>query len=260
MRIINFLKKKEYQVGLIIIIFNLVIIIFYGDLITKQILLIHITSIFIIIFHNLLCIFMESEFKSNKLRLLQLQIEDKLSFISLIVVFSIVVANFFVSGLCICNSIYKSFCPFFLKNFDYDLHLKRRCELYNTIVDKKILQYICSYDASKMSSISIKIFQLLKIIEYPNFGCYKVKSLINNDVINNFVNEYYNEDIYYCDFKNTQLWKVKSSDNPKICQSSVVYLDIFIIPYIILGIYYISYNYNYFKNIRANINFKQHLL
>ena len=169
MRIINFLKKKEYQVGLIIIIFNLVIIIFYGDLITKQILLIHITSIFIIIFHNLLCIFMESEFKSNKLRLLQLQIEDKLSFISLIVVFSIVVANFFVSGLCICNSIYKSFCPFFLKNFDYDLHLKRRCELYNTIVDKKILQYICSYDASKMSSISIKIFQLLKIIEYPNF-------------------------------------------------------------------------------------------
>ena len=264
MRIINIFKIKIYLVELIIIICNLVLLIICGDFCEKKsYLVIYIVAAFIILFHYLLCIFLESEFESNKLNLLQIQFENKISFITFIAIIASII-NYGLGMYFLSNYFgFKLICPFSCSNFDYKLHLERRCELYDINFEKKSLHYICSYNASKISSyFFLGIFPILSsLIESSEFECNKVESLIDNDVINNFIKEYYKEEVYYCNFTNLRPQRYKLTNAPNICQSFIKYLDAIIIPYLFFVIYYINSYFNYnFRNIRANLKIKMHYL
>ena len=84
--------------------------------------------------------------------------------------------------------------------------------------------------------------------------CSRVGSLINNNkVIDTFLQEYYKEDIYYCDlFKLPDYFP--SSINQNICNKPTFYsADIILILQIYFTIVFIKANVTYFKYIRANI-------
>ena len=258
MKIIKLLKKKEYIITLILIIIDLLIKIvchdFFPNKIKKSIIFFY---SFVIIFHFLVCIFLESEFNRNYLILLQIRFEKYISFISLIAICSIYVnisnCYFFFNEY----FDYKTSCPFFLQHLDYKLHLKRRCELYNINHEKPTLQYICSYNADQLPILSLIVGEIFNITDKYIY-CKLNKSLIvnnDNEVINKFVKEYYKEDIYFCDLIKKPM-KYPISINPKICQSPTIDFSLVIIPHFFLVLYYIYLNFVYFKNIRANINNK----
>ena len=86
-------------------------------------------------------------------------------------------------------------CPYIINDLKYDLHIKRRCELYNININSRYsYQYICSYDSSKefKSKLSIEILP-------DKVVCSPFKNLIdNNDIVKSFENEYKNEKKFYC--------------------------------------------------------------
>ena len=203
MKIINIFTRKGYLVSLSLIIINIIIITSYLDFGGEKSLDKFLGITFsIIVLHFLTCIFLESEFESNFLRVLQIQLAKVISYISLIVIISGTI-NVNIGVLTYAEYMnYKILCPFFIDNINYKLHFKRRCSLYNINKENYYpFQYICSYNPEKNQIITI--FSEKDIISsYYNFKCSKVETLIkNNKTIDDFVNEYYKEDIYYCDFE-----------------------------------------------------------
>ena len=150
---------------------------------------------------------------------------------------------------------YKMYCPFTLDNIDYKLHFKRRCALYN--IDKENyypFQYICSYNVEENQILSKFFSEKGNIKSYSDFKCSKIISLINNNkVINDFLEEYYKDDNYYCDFKN-QINNLYKSINPKACAKKIYYPELFMILYIIFSASFIILSFTYFRNIKANLN------
>ena len=147
---------------------------------------------------------------------------------------------------------YKQFCPYDLSGSDYELHFKRRCELYN--IDKENIypfQYICSYNEKNFFT---EKFVNRYFPENPSeFECSKVTKLINNNkVIDDFVNEYYKEDLYYCNFK-SKIGRFQKSIAIKECDNKILPLVVFVLLDIIFSVQFIYFIYSYFKDIKANI-------
>ena len=92
---------------------------------------------------------------------------------------------------------YKTFwdnCPYIIKNLEYNLHVKKRCELFNINNNSRYaFQYICSYDSSKDFKNTIN-----SEIEEDNVICLPYNNIINNDIINKFINEYKDEQKFIC--------------------------------------------------------------
>jgi hypothetical protein len=85
-------------------------------------------------------------------------------------------------------------CPYIIKDLDYNLHIKKRCELYDINYNSRYAyQYICSYDSSKDFKNTFS-----NEIKEDNVICISYKNLINNDVINKFINEYKDEEKFLC--------------------------------------------------------------
>ena len=89
-------------------------------------------------------------------------------------------------------------------------------------------------------------------ISRNDINCSLVQKLINNnEVIDNFINEYNNEFIYYCDLITIPA-KYGDSIDPEICQTSFFLPKyIFIINFFFL-IYFCKINFTYFRIIKAN--------
>ena len=101
---------------------------------------------------------------------------------------------------------YLKNCPYTISDLDLNLHLERRCDLYNVNNNSRYsYQYICSYNSSKDfkyqdNQINDRKPKLLeKEIKPDNVICLKAESLIkNNSIVNLFNNEYISIDKYYC--------------------------------------------------------------
>ena len=95
-----------------------------------------------------------------------------------------------------------------------------------------------------------KLALKLKLYPYSDFKCSKVESLINNnEVINKFVNEYYKDELYYCDLKKNKINSFPNSIKPDMCQEYTYDYLIFLVIYIYITVSLIKLEYTYFRNI-----------
>ena len=140
---------------------------------------------------------------------------------------------------------YWKYCPYLLKDLDYNLHFERRCELYNINNNSRYLyQYICSYDSSKD-------FKKDKII------CNSVKAINEtNKVLYLFNNEYQKSNKYYC--SRTNMPDNYSFVNHKKCKKAnyswmiallVIYIFEYIFYYVIL--IFIGEGFHNYQNYRG---------
>ena len=86
-------------------------------------------------------------------------------------------------------------CPYIIGDLKYNLHIKRRCELYNINNNSRYsYQYICSYDSSKDFRNHLSLENKSdKVI------CIQFKELVdNNNIIELFKKEYKKEKKFYC--------------------------------------------------------------
>ena len=256
MRILNIFKRKEYLFGLVIIIINLFIVkSCFNVYIHEQTKIIYRIGLYYVIFHYLICVFLESEFDSTFFKVLQIRLEKIISYISIIAIAPLaIIALFGILFYSLVYSYYKQTCPYSLNKMDYKLHFKRRCELYN--IDKENIypfQYICSSNEEKYKFIEEKVINIVFTSNYSDVKCSKVEKLIdNNKVIDEFVNEYYKEDLYYCSLKK----QIKNFPKIKLsrkCDDNYFPLLAFLFIYSFLLFIYIYLELTYFKNIRANI-------
>ena len=257
MRIFKVLKKKQYIIGLVVISMNLFILNSYlsnfdsiiGDPAKKKFIL----GISGIMIYYFACLFLESEFDSIFFKVLQIKIEKIVSFSSIFALFFVTLSMLF--GVLFYSTeyvYYYKYCPYVLSGMDYKLHFKRRCELYN--IDKENIypfQYICSYNEKNFFT---EKFVNRYFPEIPSeFECSKVTKLINNNkVIDEFINEYYKEDLYYCNFK-SKIGRFQKSIAIKECDDKILPLVVFVLLDIIFSVQFIYFIYSYFKDIKANI-------
>ncbi len=114
------------------------------------------------------------------------------------ILFEIIILSYMIDY----NSEYWKNCPFTITE-NYNLHYKKRCELYNLNKNSRFSnQYICSYNPSDSFKYSYKssgkhtykvIKKLKKKIEPDFVRCVKVNNLIlNKEIITLFDNEYNN--------------------------------------------------------------------
>ena len=261
MRIINIFKKYEYLSSLFLIIFFSIAYIIQSHiefLKEQSHIEIFLAILFLQIFHFLYCIFLESEFKGNYLRILQIRLERGISYISII----IIIPAFFGLHLAVeyyyFYLLYQIFCPFTLDNIDIKLHLKRSCALYNTDLGKNFpYQYICTYDAAKFKTFYEDFLNKFPHVQ-DELECSKVGSLLKgNKVVDDFVNEYYKEELYYCDLEKEI---IKFSVNPEFCGKITFSPNIILIIGLFLVFNFLILNITYFKNIRANIIIEPYIL
>ena len=173
---------------------------------------------------------------------------------SLIFIFFIVLQIIIINVNYIKTGKYWKNCPYIINDLSYDLHLKRRCELYEININCRYsYQYICSYDSSKEFKS-----KLSKEILTDKVICIPFKKLIdNNDIIKSFENEYRKEKKFYC--SRTNMPEDYSFANHKDCNEKKKYLIVFIIVSYLRIISYITYLltiYCYFikKQNAQNIN------
>ena len=121
---------------------------------------------------------------------------------------------------------YKTFwdnCPYIIKNLEYNLHVKKRCELFNINNNSRYaFQYICSYDSSKDFKNTIN-----SEIEEDNVICLEYNHLINNDIINEFINEYKDEQKYIC--SRTNIPKYEYANDKDCSEKKRKYMYAFLI-------------------------------
>ena len=256
MKILEILLKKEYLVYLFLIISFIITFINFNIFLTStSLIVLFIINIIILITHCLLCVFLEIELNDYRFSTLQLRLQKKLSFLSFLVLLSSNY-NIFIELSSFFSFIkYQNNCPFNLSEFDYTLHFKRRCELYNIKPEKLAYQYICSFDAQKDINYQSK---------YDNFSrddikCSRVNFLIDNEVIDSFVYEYYKEVLYYCDLK-YQPPKFKKSIDPIYCQIDLNIGNFFLLSSIFLNFYYFFLVIYYFRYINAKVKVKRFFL
>ena len=179
------------------------------------------------------------------MKLIQIKLEKLLIIIPLIVIVCVLI-NFFLGSIFYVNYFnYKKYCPFSFSGLDYGLHLKRRCELYNIDNESNYpFQYICSDDESKLNNFNKEFFADYKMRNYSDIKCSKVEKLINNNkVIDEFVKEYYKEELYYCNLEK-QIEKFSMSINPKKCETIAINSNILL--------------FNTFLSLLFDIEFSKH--
>ena len=259
MKIINIFEKKEYFMLLKFFITNIFSFFLYSDYVPYEpFIIIYKASLTIFSLYNIYCIFIESSFENNSLRLLQIKL-NKYNFylFSLFTLLSIAFTMLLNSLFISLYMYYKMECPFLLKNFDYKIHAQRRCELYNinstNITNITKNEYICSFNAETCPFLFIQ-----NLDSRPK--CSKVEKLIeNNEVIEEFIKEYYQEsNLYYCKYKPASInWKIE----PKICDAKIKikFPVIFILLICYFGVRCIIQIYNYFRLIRPNIDHYEYL-
>ena len=256
MRILNIFKRKEYLLGLVIIVINLFIVkSCFNIYIHEQTKDIYRIGLYYVIFHYLICVFLESEFNSNFFKVLQIRLEKIISYISIIAIAPLaIIVQLGILFYSLVYLYYKQTCPYSLNKMDYKLHFKRRCELYN--INKENIypfQYICSTNEEKYKFIEEKNINIIFTSNYSDVKCSKVEKLIyNNKVIDEFVNEYYKEDLYYCSLKK-QIKKFPKVLLSRKCDDKLSPLIIFGSLNYILSAIFIYWQFSYFMNIRANI-------
>ena len=236
------------------ILLNIVAFIAFCNCIKDKFLLkLFLANVGILTSHYLICIFLESEFNNKYLQKNQVLLEKRIYFISLIATISLYI-NWFLLLLFFRDFLlYKKFIPFLINNFDNSIHYKKRCDLYNVNEDDDYpYKYICSYNAG------INEFPINLLFNEDSFSssikCFKNDYLINNNnVINSFINEYYKEDIYYCDLK--MLPYQFSKINPKEDNYEITICPFLLITaYMYLFVKYSILIHTYFNNIKPNIN------
>ena len=110
-------------------------------------------------------------------------------------------------------------CPYIIKDLDYNLHIKNRCELYNINNNSRYAyQYICSYNSSKDFKNTFS-----NEIKDNNVICVSYKNIINNDVINKFINEYKDEEKFLCSRTNIPNDKYVNDKNCSEKQNRYMY-------------------------------------
>ena len=145
---------------------------------------------------------------------------------------------------------YWKYCPYLITDFDYNLHFERRCELYNINNNSRYLyQYICSYDSSK----DFKKNNLKNEIKIDNIICMQVKEIKENEyneVKNLFINEYKNENIYYCSRtnkpRNYSFVKHKNYKKTKYALNITLFITLilaYIFFYFISGFFYFLFSW-----------------
>ena len=236
MKIVDIFSKKEYLMFFNFFLFHFIAFLLLSDYMPDILpLKLYRISFAFFLLYNEYCIFLESSFDNKLLKLLQNKLQKiNLFFASFIGLLSVFFSfMFFIKSLDFYLK-YKINCPFLLKNFDYNIHAQRRCELYN-INSTNIFpyQYICSFNPDN-----------------GEINCSKVEKLIkNNEIIDEFIKEYNKEkDLYYCDLK-AQPYFFKEI-NPKLCdEERIINPLIFIILDICLGVTCIIFINTYFRTI-----------
>ena len=156
---------------------------------------------------------------------------------------------------------YLKNCPYTISDLDLNLHLERRCDLYNINNNSRYsYQYICSYNSAKEFKYkenqidNIKVPKKLeKKIKSDYVICLKAESLIeNNSIVNLFNHEYSNSIKYYCSRTN------KPNDfiyiEHKDCNNKVktIYIYIFNLIYF-LQVFYIQLYMKYISVKRDSL-------
>ena len=126
-------------------------------------------------------------------------------------------------------------CPFLLNRLYYSMHLERKCELFNIYRNNRYaFQYICSYNSSKEFK-----YRLGQEIKENTVICLPFKkSIDNNQIISLFINEYNNNNNYYC-FR-TNRPKNYTYINPLYCNNKSKYKGT-IVFYLFFLIQFISF-------------------
>ena len=261
MKFLQLLKESEYKCFILIIIIQIYGIIFYlrySPVISLILISIGIT--FFLIAYLIYCIFLETEMNNHKLKILQIHLE-KGAHLLLLVALTLTTINFGFFYLYKFGYLnYQIYCPFIQNNISYSLHIKKRCELYNINNTQNYpYQYICSFNPKKidLELINPTLSYLINYYYDKEFECSKVKILKNNNkVIDEFVEEYYSEELYYCDIKH--LPHVFSNVNYKYCRTYTLldpgFSTIF---HFLVMIKFFSYLYSYFSLIVADVNLIQ---
>ena len=242
MNIINIFKKREYIIGFLFLLLYFIGLLIYS-LFNQEIFLPFSFSISVGCY---LCfIFLESEFESNTLRMLQIKFERRLSIILAINLISIISSLKIVVN----RKNYHDFafdCQFVNHNDSYIFDNKKICVLYNIKKDDTFpYKYICTFNA-KEDPLNFSKEQLI---------CSKIEKLVNNnEIIDAFIKENYKEEnFYFCDSKH-------QPTNENDCKSKTKYIQFLYSKYFIFYIYlfvrYIILNINYFQYIKVNIKEK----
>jgi len=154
---------------------------------------------------------------------------------------------------------YLKNCPYTISDLELNLHLERRCDLYNINSNSRYsYQYICSYNSAKEFKYkenqidNRKVLKKLeKRISSDYVICLKAESLIkNNSIVNLFSKEYVNSDKYYCSRTN------KPNDfiyiDHKDCNNKIKKTYIYIFNFIyFLQVFYIQIYMKYIS-VRRN--------
>jgi hypothetical protein len=155
-------------------------------------------------------------------------------------------------------------CPFTITG-DYNLHYKRRCELYGLNYNSRYLnQYICSYDPYKdfeyeyksSGKHSYKVPKKLKKKIKPDYvRCVKLKNIIpDNTIITLFNNEYESIDKFYCSRTNRP--KKNSLINDKDCNDKVKHVFIYILyGFNFLKMFLIPFFIGYLSKVKTNYDY-----
>jgi len=246
MKLVNIFEKNEYKMLLILFAFNILTIYIFSDYLINDIAIkIYFIGFTYFSIYSIYCFFIESSFDNKYLQILQIKLERFISIASFLGLTSVSLIFFFYMFIIYYYSLYHSECPFLLSKFDYKIHAQKRCELYN-INSTSIFpyQYICTFNAESSDS---------------GRNCSKVEKIIkNNEIINDFLNEYYKEiNLYYCDLKE-QPWKFKEVD-PNICDEGAGNYMIFLFINYYFSIRCFNAIFYYLRHIKPNIeNYVEH--
>ena len=246
MKIINIFGKKEYNICLCFFLLNIVSIKLFQDYVEEKLLsFTYFLNLGVAMLFYFFCFFIESEFESEYLRVLQIRFENWLSFASIITTISISILSFlyFIFPL----SYYRN-----IKIIVTDkLHNNRGCDLYNINNTKYFpYQYICPY--SSITDIYPDII-LNNNKSFLEAKCSKIFPLMNkNEIIESLRKKNNKENIYFCD--------LKYQYEPIILKNNNNYYFINLYPYLLmifhiyLVIKFLSLVNTYFKYIKANVN------
>ena len=188
---------------------NSILTLIYNIWTTKTIKILYIIFFCFLFLCYIYILFLELIFNKSYFRQIRRMMYKKTNII-------IFLLTFFVFSLCVSfildtnDDIYRKYlknCPYTISDLDLNLHLERRCDLYNIYnYSRYSYQYICSYNSAKEFKYKEnqiddrKVSKKLEKKINPDYViCLKVESLIkNNSIVNLFSKEYANSDKYYC--------------------------------------------------------------